>query len=150
VRIAEGATYSPSAGASESDTFPGYGLVFAGVEIPPARTAGFYADASAIADALRTKGITADELSRAVRPHVEAIQKAQQTNGYWLSMLHRAQEEPRRLTLIRDTTPAYLRMTADEVNAVARQYLRPETAWRYQVAPASGQAGAMAAPKPAT
>ena len=135
IRIAQGATYSPSAGAMASDTYPGYGMVYAGVEIPPAKLAGFFTDVDAIAAAMRTQGITADELLRASRPRIESIQKAQQTNSYWLAMLHLAQTEPRRLTLIRDSIPDYQQMTVDQVNAAARDYLLPDKAWRYEVEP---------------
>ena len=136
VRVAEGSTYSPSAGASQSETYPGYGVLSAGVEIPPAKLAGFYTDVDAIAADLRTRGITADELTRAVGPHVVAIRKAQQTNGYWEAMLHAAQTEPRRLQLIRDSVPGYQNMSVADVDAAARAYLLPDKAWRFEVTPA--------------
>ena len=135
IRVAEGATYSPSAGASESDTFPGYGQIYASVEIPPAKVAGFYNDVDAIVADLRSKGITADELARATRPRIEGIEKSQQGNSYWLAMLHQAQVDPRRLELIRSSIPGYKKMTVEDVNAAVRAYLVEDKAWRFEVEP---------------
>ncbi|WP_158917169.1 pitrilysin family protein [Caulobacter sp. S45] len=149
IRVEQGATYSPSAGASESDTFPDYGAIYASVEIPPTKVAGFYTDVQQISESLRAKGITDDELARATRPRIEAIEKGQQTNGYWLAMLHKAQTDPRRLELIRSSIPGYRKMTVDDVNAAARAYLIDDKAWRFEVKPADSSAATEAA-SPAT
>ena len=136
VRVAEGASYAPAAGATESDVFPGYGYVYASVETPPAKIAGFYADVAKIAADLRTHPVTADELQRAVRPRIESIMRAQQTNGYWSAMLHDAQDDPRRLDLIRSSIPGYQKMTPVDVQQAAQAYLTDAGAWRFQVEPA--------------
>ncbi len=137
VRIAEGASYSPAAGASESDVFPGYGHIYAAVETPPSKVAGFYADVAKITADLRAHPITADELQRAVKPRIESIERAQQTNGYWSAMLHDAQDDPRRLELIRSSIPGYRKMTVEDVQAAAQTYLIDANAWRFQVEPAA-------------
>jgi zinc protease len=135
VRVAEGASYSPAAGASESDTFPGYGYLYANVEIPPAKVDGFWADASAIAADLAAHDVGGDELRRAVQPRIEAIAKAKQTNAYWTLMLHDADRDPRRLDLIRTSPGGYDAITPADVRAAARAYLDPARAWRFQVLP---------------
>ena len=137
VRIAEGASYSPAAGASESDVFPGYGYISASVETPPSKVAGFYADVDKITADLRGRPISADEFQRAVRPRIESIERAQQTNGYWSAMLHDAQDDPRRLDLIRSSLPGYRKMTVGDVQRTAQAYLSDRTAWRFQVEPAA-------------
>ena len=136
VRIAEGASYSPAAGASESDVFPGYGYVYASVETPPSKVAGFYADVGKITADMRTHPVTADEFQRAVKPRIESITRAQQTNGYWSAMLHDAQDDPRRLDLIRSSIPGYEKMTVQDVQQAAQTYLTDASAWRFQVEPA--------------
>ena len=149
VRVAEGASYSPSAGASESETFPGYGDVFAGVETPPTKIAGFYADVAKITADMRERGVTDDELRRAVKPRIEEIERAQQTNTYWLSMLHDAQDDPRRLALIRTSIPQYRAITIHDVQATAQAYLVDAHAWRFQVqspTPAAGPTDAVPLP----
>ncbi len=136
VRIAEGASYSPAASASESDVFPGYGYISASVETPPSKVASFYADVDKITADMRTHPIAADEFQRAVRPRLESIERAQQTNGYWSTMLHDAQDDPRRLELIRSSLPGYRKMTTGDVQQAAQAYLSDRTAWRFQVEPA--------------
>ncbi len=76
VRVKQGATYSPGTDWDSSLIFPGYGYVAATVEIPPEKVPGFFADVSKIVADLRTKPVTADELERARKPRIEAIQKA--------------------------------------------------------------------------
>jgi zinc protease len=82
LRVAEGATYSPSAGSIASETFPGYGYAFASVETPPAKLGGFYAAVDKITQTMAKSGVTADEFERARKPHVDALIKAQQTNEF--------------------------------------------------------------------
>ena len=142
VRSAEGASYAPAAGASESDTFAGYGYVYAGVETPPAKIAGFYADMAKIVADLRSHDVSADELQRAVKPHIEAIEKAQQTNAYWSLWLHDAQQDPRRLELIRTSVPGYQAMTVQDIRRTAQAYLPDAAGWRFEVVPGSPAAAA--------
>jgi zinc protease len=134
VRIAEGATYSPIIQSDMSEDFPGFGYTFASVETPPAKLASFYANVDRItADMAKT--VTPDELERARKPHAEAIAKAQQLNSYWLTMLHQAQTDPRRLTLIRDSVPGYAKVTTQDVERAAATYLTAARAWRFEVEP---------------
>jgi zinc protease len=134
VRIAEGATYSPIIQSDMTEDFPGFGYTYASVETPPAKLASFFANVDKItADMART--VTLDELERARKPHAEAIAKAQQSNGYWLTMLHQAQTDPRRLTLIRDSVPGYAKVTTQDVERAAGTYLTAARAWRFEVEP---------------
>ena len=145
LRILEGATYSPAASAAASDTFPGYGVVAANVETPPSKVASFYAATAAITADLRNTPISADELDRARKPRVEQIQKAQQTNEYWLGRMSSAAEDPKKLDVIRETVPGYARITPADVQAAARTYLRDDRAYKLVVEPAD--AGSPAAAK---
>jgi zinc protease len=135
VRIAEGSTYSPSVSSNPSDVFPTYGLVAASVETPPARIDSFYKAVSEITADLRAKGPTADELERAVKPRIETLTKAQQTNEYWMTWLAGAEDDPRRLDIVRTTLPGYRRVTASDVQAAARAYLTDARAWKLEVTP---------------
>ena len=94
VRVAEGSTYSPSVTSSPSDVFPGYGVVSASVETPPVKIDGFYGAVHDIAADLRAKGPTPDELQRAVKPRIETLTKAQQTNEYWMTWIAGAADDP--------------------------------------------------------
>ncbi len=152
VRIAEGATYSPAAHAELSQTFPGYGFLYGSVETPPTKLDHFYANVDRITTDMAHQGVSGDELERARRPHVQQILKAQQTNGYWTTMLHLAQTDPRRLTLIRDSVPGYGRVSTQDIRRASQTYLAQGHAWRFEVQPVDPSpvtpAGAVATPVP--
>ena len=148
VRIAEGATYSPVARANLSETFPGYGFLYGSVETPPAKLAHFYVDVDAITADMATRGVGADELERARRPHVQQILKAQQSDEYWLDRLHLAQTDPRRLQLIRESAPGYAKVTTADVQKAARTFLARGRSWRFEIEP-EHPAPATGAPTPA-
>ena len=130
IRIAQGSTYSPSADWESSLVYPGYGYVSADVEIPPAKIAGFYADVSKIAADLRNVEVSPDELERARKPRLEAIEKAQQTNEYWLGQLSGGEADPRRLDAIRASLAGLERVRAADIRRVAQTFLTDERAWK--------------------
>jgi zinc protease len=86
--------------------------------------------------------VSADALARHPQPRPEGIQRAQQTNSYWVSELSGAQADPRRLDVIRDIGPGTQRVTAADVRRAAQALLRPEAAFRLMVVPASSPAAA--------
>jgi zinc protease len=135
IRMTEGATYSPGTDWDASIVFPGYGYVSATVEIPPAKVPGFYASVAKIAADLRDKPVSADELERAKKPRIEAIEKAKQTNEYWLGQLAGGQTDARRLDAIRASIPGLERVTAADVQRAARTYLNDAKAWKFVVLP---------------
>jgi zinc protease len=143
LREAQGATYSPFTGSTASQTYPGYGYLGAGVEMPPDKLAGFYADVRKIARALREAPVTADELERARKPRIEAIQRARVGNEYWLGQLSGAATDPRRLDAIREAIPGLERVTPRRHPARragvpgGRQGVEPGGAAARGVAPAS-------------
>jgi zinc protease len=149
IRIVEGATYSPQAQSSSSSVFPGYGLMIATVETPPAKIPNFFANVSKITGDMATKGVTADELDRARKPEVEAIGKRRETNDYWLGRLAGAQLDPRRLTYIRTEASDLDKVTPDEVRKAAQTYLKDDRALQVQVVPVAAPAAVPAPAAPA-
>ena len=137
LRVAQGATYSPSASLEASEDYPGYGYISASVEMPPAKIPGFYADVEKIAADLRAKDVEPDELKRATLPRIEALGKAFQTNEFWLGSLAGAQTDPRRLEAIGSQIPQLQSITAAEVRRAAQTYLQPDKEWKFEVLPAS-------------
>jgi zinc protease len=136
IRIAQGATYSPDTETALSETFPGYGLAYTAVEMPPAKIPGFFADVAAITADMRDHGVTDDELARARNPRIATIRKVQFTNEYWLVRLEGALSDPRRLTLIRTTLPDYEKVTTADVQAAARAWLVDAKAWKLVISAA--------------
>lgn len=142
LREAQGVTYSPDVNSQHSLVWSGWGYIAANVEAPPEKLPGFFADVMKIAEDLRATEVSADELARARQPRLEGIQRAQQTNSYWVSELSGAQADPRRLDVIRDIGPGTQRVTAADVRRAAQALLRPEAAFRLMVVPASSPAAA--------
>lgn len=139
LREGQAVTYSPSAGSSTSWDIPGYGYMSAAIEAPPERLDGFFADVERIAAQLRDQPISADELERARRPVIESLQRNRNGNEYWLSNLSGVQTEPTRLPAIRSVISDFERVTPEDLQAAARQYLTPERSWRARVVPAAAQ-----------
>jgi zinc protease len=143
IREKQGVTYSPGTSYEASLVYPDYGYVAASIEAPPDKLDPFFADAQKIAKGLRDAPITADELQRAVQPRVEAIQRSQAGNEYWLGQLSGAQTDASRLQLIREAITGLQKVTPADVQAVARQYLVEGRAYRVIVTPeAKASAGA--------
>lgn len=119
---------------------PGYGFGYVYVETTPAKVDHFFDLVDKIAADLRDKEVSPDELTRARAPIVEEIKRSQQTNNYWLESLHGAQTDPRRLERIRGSIDNYQSVTAQDIRAIATQYLKSDTAWRLKILPADGSA----------
>jgi zinc protease len=137
LRLKEGVTYSPSAGASASRVWPGLGYIDAYVEEPPDKLDGFFADVASLALELRTSPPPPDLLERAKKPRIEALEKAMATNEYWLVGLAGAQADPRRLTALRAAEPGLERVSAADVMKAAQTWLRDDKAWKLEVKPAA-------------
>jgi zinc protease len=149
LRLKEGVTYSPNAGAVSSSVFPRYGYIDAEMEAPPPKLDGFFVDVAQIAADLRATPVTADELERAKKPAIEALEKATATNEYWLDGLAGAQADPRRLDALRSAEPSLERVSSDDLQKAARAWLRDDTAWKLEIKPKTAVASA-AEPLPAT
>lgn len=142
LREAQGVTYAPDVNSQHSQVWTGWGFIAANVEAPPEKLQGFFDDTLKIAQDLRTREVDADELARAKKPRIEAIQRARLTNGYWLGELSGAQVDPRRLDVTREIIPGTEKVTAADVKRAAQGWLNPEAAYRVVVKPIAGAAAA--------
>lgn len=133
VRVAQGATYSPETSVDLSQVFPGYGVAFAEVEMPPALIPGFFDAVKTITQDLADKGVSADDITRARNPRMAGLHRSQLTNEYWLTDLDGSQGDPRRLDLIRTTFPDYEKVTPADIQAAAKQWFRADKAWELEV-----------------
>jgi zinc protease len=135
IREKQGTTYSPGAGHSASEVFPGYGYLAAQIQAPPDKLEGFLADALRIAAALRKRPIDADELQRARQPVIENLQRQRAGNEWWLGQLGGVQQRPERAESIRVAFDQYRSITPAELQRAARDYLDEAKAWRLLVTP---------------
>jgi zinc protease len=140
LRIADGATYTPRTTLDASKTFPGFGYISAAASVAPAQTGLVFSRISAITADLRKTPISDDELERARRPALAALQRSRETDAYWLEALAHAQTDPRRLDLIRSAEPGLRTVTAGGVQRAADAYLRDDRAFKLVIIPHGGEA----------
>ncbi|MBS0472965.1 MAG: insulinase family protein [Proteobacteria bacterium] len=136
LRTREGITYTPGASSYASLLTPDYGFVYALAQIPPDKVDTFYREVGAVVADLAAKPVSQAELDRARGPRIEDIQKQQQTNEYWLSLLSGSQQDPRLLDVIRTTIPDLKDITPDDIQKAAQTWLKGGTAYRLVVMPA--------------
>lgn len=129
IREELGDAYSPFAHNLPSDTWTGYGYLFASVTVDPDQAESVTQVISEIAKELSSgESITEDELERAKKPQVVQIEEMRRTNRYWLgSVLESSQEYPERLEWSRSFVDDYKAITVNEVNALAKEFLGADT-----------------------
>ncbi|RYG30491.1 MAG: hypothetical protein EON93_14730, partial [Burkholderiales bacterium] len=140
IRETLGATYSPSANASLSSLYPGFGYVNAGAEVKPEDVDRVIAALEKIAAEMRAGEISDDELSRALTPALEALPQNATSNGYWLGLIAQAQTRPELME--RSKLPAVeasiRAVTKADVVAAAQRYLTSGAQQETRVIPAPG------------
>jgi zinc protease len=124
IREKLGASYSPYAYNQASRAYPGYGVFQAHVNVAPDQTDSVLAEVKAIAANLAAKGITADELARAVDPILTSIRELRQTNGYWLnSVMTGSQRHPQQFEWARNFLEDYAAVSVSELATLSATYL---------------------------
>jgi zinc protease len=141
VREEIGGSYSPRASNLSSDTFPGWGYIVANIDVDPPKAGQISDLAVKLADELAQNGLTDDELDRSRRPLLTEFRESLRSNGYWLSVLTRAQEKPEVLEWARTRISDNEAITVPELNAIARKYLGQERASRATILPAAKTPG---------
>jgi zinc protease len=135
LRENQGATYSPNVQASSSSIFPHFGFVLATIDTNPEKIDGFFRDTQKIIGDIAGAPPTQDELDRAKKPAIEELQKSLQSNEFWMGQLAGAQADARKLTAIRSAMAGIQQVTAQDVQAAAKEYLTPDKAWKLVVNP---------------
>lgn len=135
IRERQAVTYSPQVSGDQTWAFPGFGFLVAAIAAEPPRLSKFFEDAQQIVRTLREAPVSPDELSRAVGPLIEGLQRQREGNSYWATSLAAAQKDPRRLAAIRDAITGLQRVGAEDVQRVAREYLLDEKAFKIWVLP---------------
>ena len=138
IREELGDAYSPGAGSSSGDLYPGFGYILAGTSVEPAKTKKIGDVITQLADELAKNGVTGDELERAKKPVLTSLRESARTNDYWIgNVLARAQEKPEVLDWCRTRYVDNESITAAELSVLAKTYLGRDRASRVIVAPAA-------------
>lgn len=136
IREELGEAYSPYAGFQPSDAHPALGYMLAVSPGKPEQAERVGKIIIEIADKLAREGATADELKRAVAPRLSELKKTLRQNSYWLgTVMAASQEQPYRLDWARGRDKDYAAITVEEINALAKQYLGKENAFRFEIIP---------------
>lgn len=135
VREEEGASYSPVASATSSLVFPGVGYILANANVNREDTDKYLKVLVDTAADMAKGTISQDELTRAVTPIIESIPSQKQSNGFWLTVLDGTQAWPERLDRIRRIEADYREVTVEELNRLAAEYLKPESARKFTIVP---------------
>lgn len=138
IREKLGATYSPSAGASLTSAYPGWGYLAASAEVKPEDSARVIKAMRAIAASLRSGDLSEDQFRRAITPALERLPRNATSNGYWLSLISQAQTRPDAMERAKlSSQEARLKaVTIADVVAAANTWLKDDQAQEIRIMPA--------------
>lgn len=135
IREKEGGSYSPSAGAAPSQELE-VGFIQALAQVKPEETKKYGDMMIAIADEMATKGVSADELNRALKPVESNLKESLRDNGYWLgTVLGDSHAKPYKLDWARERDADYKSITVYELNNLAKKYLKKDNTLLFQIKP---------------
>nr|MDP8994439.1 insulinase family protein [Pseudomonadota bacterium] len=135
-REAEGASYSPGAIHTSSETFPDWGVFYAAAEVRPENAAAFFRAAREILADMAAAPAAPDEFARAQNPVLSGIERRLATNAYWLSAMEDWATRPAAIDETRTYLADYRAMTAEDVRAAVAAHVAESGDWSMLVVPA--------------
>ncbi len=135
VREELGAAYAPRTSLSMNPIYPGVGLWMLMGQAAPTEAEAMKAALLETAERLGREGVTAEELERVREPILTLVRDGKRTNGYWISVLATSQRYPTRLDGVRSGDAVLEGITAEELSALAAEFLVPERASTLIVSP---------------
>jgi zinc protease len=130
IRERQALAYSPAVRASASDVYEDYGSISITAETAADKLDAFYAAVDAITASLRDTPVTEDELNRARLPVIESLRRSQASNEYWLAQLGEVVDQPGDVEQILTHITDLETITPADIQNLARQYLKSDTAWK--------------------
>ena len=135
LRSQAGVSYSPQVASEWPIGLGGGGRLIAIGQVPPEKTEFFFTLARKIAADLVANPISDDELQRVVTPLTQYVLRASTGNQFWMQLLGGATTDPRRIAAARAIIHDLKSVTAADLQATARTYLRPDKDWTMEVVP---------------
>jgi len=139
IRERQALAYSPRVQSSASNIYDDYGSISITAETAADKLEAFYAAVETIAASLRDAPPSEDELNRARLPVIESLRRSQAGNEYWLGQLSDVAERPADIEQILTHISDLEAITPADIQALARQYLTSDTAWRAVVVSENAQ-----------
>ena len=109
-------------------------------QVKPESIDAFFIRARAIAADLAAKPVSQDELQRAVGPMLQRIARASTGNGFWMSQLSGATEDPRRVSNLLRWSDELKAIRPADLQALAKRYLKANKAFSLVVVPEDANA----------
>ena len=144
IREKLGQAYSPSANVSLSRYYDGYGTISINVSVDESQVEAAREAIDQMVEDLMADGVTEDLMNRARKPLLERHENALKGLGGYTSLTARAQTDPERIARYFAYPDTLSGVTIDDVQAMARRYLKPEDGVSFVVLP-SAQVKAKAA-----
>jgi zinc protease len=139
IREKLGGSYSPRAGAAPSQVLD-FGMMRAMAQVKPEETKKYGELMIKLANIMAQKGVTQDELERALKPLQSNLKESLRDNSYWLgTVLGASQEKPYVLEWARTRDSDYAAVTVEELNALAKEFLKQDNALLYELVPKESQ-----------
>jgi zinc protease len=135
VRKKQGATYTAGASNLGSRDLPGFGYLLSNASVRPEADEQYYETVSAIADDLKQRPITADEMNRARAPLIDRLHNERSSNGYWMSLLSGDIRDPRKIASAEARERDLLSITPQDLQTLAQTYLDMSKALHIQIKP---------------
>jgi zinc protease len=135
IREKQGASYGSTASSSMSSAFTGFGFIISNAGVKPEADQTFYDSVMKIAEDLKARPVSPDELLRARKPILDRYEVSIKTNGYWASALPGIARDPRNLSAIRSRKAQLEAISPKDIQAVAKAWLIKDKALRIQVKP---------------
>ncbi|MDE0571162.1 MAG: insulinase family protein [Verrucomicrobiales bacterium] len=136
VREELGEAYSPYARHIPSDTYKGYGFLMSVITVDPPQAEKIVNVVEGIGTALASKGITEDELERAIKPLLNSIEQQLRQNAYWLRTVSlSSQEFPQKLNWAKTMLKDYQSIKVSDINSLAKKYLSEGSSVSVKIVP---------------
>ena len=135
LREREGATYDSQVTTNLSETFKGYGYIWAQATIKPDMDQAFYDAVTKIAGDLQSKPVTGDELDRARSPMISGVGDTYKTNDDWQSVIAGLYGDDRLWKYRVDLWRQYMAVSPADLQRMAQLYLKPDLMLRAKSVP---------------
>ncbi|MBU4315742.1 MAG: insulinase family protein [Proteobacteria bacterium] len=124
IREKLGVAYSPNVMSRPSRVFKNYGTLRVTIETDPANVDQVLEEVRKIAKDLAEKGVSPEDLKRALDPMATLLKDMKRENGYWLrTVLMGSQRHPEQIAWSGDILEDYAAITPEEIWLLAKQFL---------------------------
>jgi zinc protease len=131
-----GDVYTPAAQNIPSDGYTHFGYFFCEGDVAPDKVDETSAILRKVVADIAANGVTVDEFTRAVKPMLERIPMQMRDNNYWTGgVLCNCLSHPEVLDWARNAESDLKAVTAEEINAIAKEYLDPSKAIEIRIVP---------------